>query len=115
MGWGVDSYLLALVLPLTAMTLRTAEIGPSPNYWEPLWLSGWELCELRMAGLWLAGGRAKCGARYAAGTLGLILTGVCVGTLGWTWQSVEYYNNFLWVITTLGIRRKAMPIRPMAM
>lgn len=94
LGWGLGFLLLALVLPLTAMMLRIAEIGPSPNYWEPLWLSGWSGVSFAwLVASWPAVERSDAALR--GWDAGLILTGVCVGTLGWTWQSIEYYNNFL--------------------
>lgn len=93
-GWAVGFLLLALVPTLAAMLLRIAEVGPPPSYWEPLWLSGWS----GISFAWLVSSRPAV-ERIDAGLhrwdVGLILLGVCAGTLGWTWQSIEYYSNFL--------------------
>ncbi|MCA9180825.1 MAG: hypothetical protein KDA51_05210, partial [Planctomycetales bacterium] len=94
LGWAVGFLMLALVLPLAAMLLRMAEIGPSPYYWEPLWLAGWSGVSFAwLISSWPAVERS--GAALRGWDVGLILLGVCAGTLGWTWQSIEYYNNFL--------------------
>ncbi len=94
LGWAVGFLLLAVFPSLIAILLRVALVGPPPNYWEPLWLAGW------------SGASFACLVQYSSAIkrfnaalkrwdFGLILLGVSAGTIGWTWQSIETYNNFL--------------------
>ena len=93
-AWAVRFLLLALIPPLAAMLSRMAQIGPTPSYWEPLWFSGWSGVSFAcLVQSWPA--VARIDAALRRWDVGLILLGVSMGTLGWTWQSIDYYSNFL--------------------
>lgn len=93
-GWVLFSLLLATLPLLVVMLLRVAGLGPPPNYWEPLWLSGWSgLSFASLVQSWSAIQPSAPPRRRW--DIGFLASGVGVGAVGWAWQAEDYYDNFL--------------------